>query len=76
LHSFTLADNATYAVNAIQVRQTDAGGNVSDISKNTLRIVVDNTDPTFGLQPTAIKVDVHRYLADLYLQSQMLVELV
>ncbi len=58
-NSFTLADNATYAVNAIQVRQTDAVGNVSDIGKNTLRIVVDNTDPTFGLQPTAIKVDVN-----------------
>ena len=41
-NSFTLANNTTYAVNAIQVRQTDAGGNVSDISKNTLRIVVDN----------------------------------
>ena len=53
-NSFTLADNATYAANAIQVRQTDAVGNVSDIGKNTLRIVVDNTDPTFDLQPTAI----------------------
>ena len=58
-NSFTLADNATYAVNAIQVRQTDAVGNVSDIGKNTLRIVVDNTDPTFDLQPTAINVDVN-----------------
>ena len=57
--SFTLADNATYAANAIQVRQTDAVGNVSDIGKNTLRIVVDNTDPTFDLQPTKIKVDVN-----------------
>jgi hypothetical protein len=41
--SFTLADNTTYAANAIQVRQTDAVGNVSDIGKNTLRIIVDNT---------------------------------
>jgi hypothetical protein len=49
-NSFTLADNATYAVNAIQVRQTDAVGNVSDISKNTSPIVIDTTDPTFGLQ--------------------------
>ncbi|CAB9543647.1 hypothetical protein formerly called flagellar hook-length control protein FliK, partial [Bathymodiolus brooksi thiotrophic gill symbiont] len=56
--SFTLADNATYAANAIQVRQTDAGGNVSDIGKNTLRIVVDNTGPIFNLQPTEINVDV------------------
>jgi hypothetical protein len=30
--SFTLADNATYAANAIQVRQTDAVGNVSALS--------------------------------------------
>jgi hypothetical protein len=45
--------------NAIQVRQTDAVGNVSDIGKNTLRIVVDNTDPTFDLQPTAINVDLN-----------------
>jgi hypothetical protein len=36
----------------------DAVGNVSDIGKNTLRIVVDNTDPTFDLQPTAINVNV------------------
>jgi hypothetical protein len=57
--SFTLADNATYAANAIQVRQTDAVGNVSDIGKNTLRIVVDNTDPTFDLQPTALNVNVN-----------------
>jgi hypothetical protein len=54
--SFMLADNTTYAANAIQVRQTDAVGNVSDTGKNTLRIVVDNTDPTFDLQPTAINV--------------------
>ncbi len=57
--SFTLADNTTYAANAIQVRQTDAVGNVSDIGKNTLRIIVDNTDPTFDLQPTAINVNVN-----------------
>jgi hypothetical protein len=36
------------------LRQTDAVGNVSDIGKNTLRIVVDNTDPTFDLQPKII----------------------
>ncbi len=57
-NNFTLADNATYAANAIQVRQTDAVGNVSDIGKNTLRIVVDNTGPIFNLQPTEINVDV------------------
>jgi hypothetical protein len=66
--SFTLADNATYAANAIQVRQTDAVGNVSDIGKNTLRIVVDNTDPTFDLQPTAINVNVNIPLLTEYCQ--------
>jgi hypothetical protein len=35
--SFTLANNTTYEVNTIQIRQTDETGNVSDISKNTLR---------------------------------------
>jgi hypothetical protein len=31
---------------------------VSIIGKNTLRIVVDNANPIFNLQPTAINVDV------------------
>ncbi len=53
-NSFTLANNATYAANAIQVRQTDAVGNVSDISKNIARIIVDNTNPIFDSQPTTI----------------------
>jgi hypothetical protein len=39
--------------------RTDAVSNVSDIGKNTLHIIVDNTDPTFDLQPTAIKVNVN-----------------
>ncbi|CAC9549109.1 hypothetical protein [uncultured Gammaproteobacteria bacterium] len=56
--NFTLANNTSYEINAIQIKQTDAVGNVSDIGKNTLRIVVDNTDPIFNLQPTAINVDV------------------
>jgi hypothetical protein len=56
--SFTLANNTTYVANAIQIKQTDAVGNVSDIGKNTLRIVVDNANPIFNLQPTAINVDV------------------
>jgi hypothetical protein len=38
-NSFTL-EEGTYAANTIQIKQTDAAGNVSDISKNTLRIVV------------------------------------
>ncbi|CAC9614823.1 hypothetical protein [uncultured Gammaproteobacteria bacterium] len=52
-NNFTLT-NATYEVNAIQIRQTDAVGNVSDISKNTLRIIVDTTDPIFDQQPTTV----------------------
>jgi hypothetical protein len=52
--------NITYVANAIQVRQTDAVGNVSDIGKNTLRIVVDNTNPIFDLQPaTTVNVRVN-----------------
>jgi hypothetical protein len=45
-----LADNTTYEANAIQIRQTSAAGNISDIGKNTLRIVIDNTNPIFDLQ--------------------------
>jgi hypothetical protein len=37
--SFTLANNTTYEVNTIQIRQTDETGNVSDISKNTFKLV-------------------------------------
>jgi hypothetical protein len=53
-NSFTLANNTTYAANVIQVRQIDEAGNVSDISKNTLRIIVDTTDPIFDQQPTTV----------------------
>jgi hypothetical protein len=38
--SFMLANNTAYVANAIQIKQTDAVGNVSDIGKNTLRIVI------------------------------------
>ena len=51
-NSFTLANNTTYAANVIQVRQIDDAGNVSDISKNTLRIIVDTLSPIFDQQPT------------------------
>ncbi|CAC9967407.1 hypothetical protein [uncultured Gammaproteobacteria bacterium] len=57
--SFTLANNTTYEANAIQVRQTDVAGNVSDIGKNTLRIVVDNTGPIFDSQPTTVNVNAN-----------------
>jgi hypothetical protein len=44
-NNFTLT-SAIYEANAIQIRQTDAVGNVSNIGKNTLRIIVDTTDPS------------------------------
>jgi hypothetical protein len=62
INSSFMLNEGTYGTNAIQIRQTDVAGNVSDIGKNTLRIVVDNTG--------------HRYLIDLYLQRKILVELV
>jgi hypothetical protein len=40
------------SANAIQVRQTDAVGNVSDISKNIARIIVDNTNPIVATMVT------------------------
>lgn len=49
--SFTLAPN-TYAANSVQVRQTDAAGNVSEPRGNTSQIIVDTTPPpapTIGL---------------------------
>jgi hypothetical protein len=52
-NNFTLT-NAIYEANAIQIRQTDAAGNVSNIGKNTLRIIVDTTDPIFDQQPTTV----------------------
>ncbi len=59
-NSFTLADNTTYEANAIQIRQTSAAGNISDIGKNTLRIVIDNTNPIFDLQSaTTVNVRVN-----------------
>ena len=39
--SFNLANNTMYAINTIQVRQTDAAGNVSTISKNSEAIQID-----------------------------------
>ena len=47
--SFTL-NEGTYEANAIQIRQIDAVGNVSDISKITSPIIVDTTDPIFDQQ--------------------------
>ncbi len=59
-NSFTLADNTTYEANAIQIRQTSVAGNISDIGKNTLRIVIDNTNPIFDLQSaTTVNVRVN-----------------
>jgi hypothetical protein len=39
-NSFMLTNNAIYETNAIQIRQIDAFGNVSDISKNALMFVL------------------------------------
>jgi hypothetical protein len=47
--SFTL-NEGTYEANAIQIRQIDAVGNVSDISKITSPIIVDTTDTIFDQQ--------------------------
>jgi hypothetical protein len=57
--SVSLPATATYAVNAIQVRQTDAVGNVSDISKNTSPIVIDTTDPIFERQSTVVNANIN-----------------
>jgi hypothetical protein len=56
---FTLVTDATYEANAIQVRQIDEVGNISNISKNTSRIVVDTIDPIFDQQPTTIDAYVN-----------------
>jgi hypothetical protein len=68
--SFTLADNTTYEANAIQIRQTDIAGNVSDISKNIARIIVDNTNPIFDSQPTTI--DTHINMLNLTIYKTMI----
>ena len=46
--SFMLAANQTYAANAIQVRQTDAAGNVGAMRGNATAVTVDTTVPTFS----------------------------
>ena len=56
--SFTLAANQTYAANTIQVRQTDAAGNVGAIGSITTggittAVTVDNTAPVFSSAPAA-----------------------
>jgi hypothetical protein len=45
-------------------------GNVSDISKNIARIVVDNTDPTFDLQHTEINADVNTPITNTVYDAQ------
>jgi hypothetical protein len=48
--TFTLSA-ATYAINAVQVRQTDVAGNVTATSsKNTAAITVDTTAPTVKIE--------------------------
>jgi hypothetical protein len=60
--SFTLI-SAAYETNIIQVKQTDAAGNVSNTNKNTSRIVVDTADPIFDLQPTTVNILVNAPIA-------------
>ena len=50
--SFELADDTTYAINDIQVRQTDNNGKLSATASNDVKIVTDMTAlsaPTFAL---------------------------
>lgn len=44
-NSFDLANNTSYAINAIQVRQTDAAGNISSIGTNAETITIDTKGP-------------------------------
>jgi hypothetical protein len=43
----------------LYLQETDAVGNVSDISKNIARIIVDNTNPIFDSQPTTIDTHIN-----------------
>ena len=52
--SFTLASNATFAAGAVQVRQTDAAGNVSTIASSAAAITVDTVASALG---TALATD-------------------
>lgn len=47
--SFTLADNTSYAIDAIQIRQTDAAGNISPVAKNAEAITIDIKAPTLTI---------------------------
>ncbi|MDD2828752.1 MAG: Ig-like domain-containing protein [Sulfuricurvum sp.] len=55
--SFNLANNTIYGINMIQLRQTDAAGNVSVVTKNTDAITIDVNPPILTItdnEPTAI----------------------
>lgn len=43
--SFNMVDNTTYAAGQIQVRQTDAAGNISNVGSNGVSWVEDSTAP-------------------------------
>lgn len=47
--SFNLANNATYGVDAIQVHQIDAAGNVSRAITNADPVTIDKTAPTVAI---------------------------
>lgn len=47
--TFTLANNTVYAINAIQVRQTDAAGNISTTGSNAEAITIDTKAPVLTI---------------------------
>jgi hypothetical protein len=47
--TFTLANNTVYAINAIQVRQTDVAGNMSTIGSNAEAITIDTKAPVLTI---------------------------
>ena len=54
--SFMLADNQTYAANAIKVKQTDAAGNVGTAGGIATAVTVDNTAPVITGNATTFSV--------------------
>ncbi len=43
--TFNLSNNTAYSIDAIQVRQSDAAGNISNVTSNTEAITTDTTGP-------------------------------
>jgi hypothetical protein len=47
--SFELGNNTTYAVNSVQVRQTDTAGNISAVASNAEAITIDTKAPVLTI---------------------------